>query len=164
MWKQSPLATRSQRIKDCVHDSTHVGRERPSTIASRRQQWFDQFPRRIRQVRLVASVQHQQVPPAESLMPHASEGMRTFQTSSQKEAYGQRVDMDPPRRVEERGWPGLQRGILAGAAVKGVSDGAHTSALTVRMQPLVAQLRLRSAGHRVGHEAPGEPAEVGRSS
>ena len=61
-------------------------------------------------------------------------------------------------------FPPLQRGILAGAAVKGVSDGAHTSALTVRMQPLVAQPRLRSAGHRVGHEAPGEPAEVGRSS
>ncbi|HEY3061884.1 MAG TPA: DUF4386 domain-containing protein [Chloroflexota bacterium] len=48
--------------------------------------------------------------------------------------------------------------------VKGVSDGAHTSAMPVRMRPPVAQPRLRSAGHRLGHEAPGEPAEVGRSS
>ena len=80
VWKQVPLATRSQQIKDGVHDSTHVGRARPSTIASCRQERFDQFPRRIRQVRLVASVQHQQVPRDD---PTPQKGCGTFQTSSE---------------------------------------------------------------------------------
>ncbi len=42
--------------------------------------------------------------------------------------------------------------------------GAYTSALTVRMRPLVARPRLRSVRHGIGHGAPGEPADVGRLS